>query len=100
MAGGKYTYRIRSNPDIPVKALRQDIMKEHIVEVLRVTLYRVRNDAIRELLGSEEKQYKLLSSYYPELMKSNRGTKCVIKARPVGEGAAMFLRGFTSVLDL
>lgn len=59
----KYAHRLRNNPSYPIKALKQDIRNEHVVDVSRSMLYRVRKDAASEKMGNEKEQYILLWSY-------------------------------------
>lgn len=66
-------------------------MKEHILDVSRSMLYRVRKEAASQVMGSE-KEYRLLWSYCAELIRSNPGSTCIIKAKPYEDNAAVFHR--------
>lgn len=50
----KYSSRIRTTPSYPIKSLKEDIMKEYTVRASRSTLYSVRRDFAKEMLGSEK----------------------------------------------
>lgn len=88
----KYAYKIRSNSNMPVKSIKQYNRREHVVEVSRSTLYRVRKDSNAKFLGCEKEQYKVLWSYGAELRISNPGTTYIIKVTPLGPNSAMLKR--------
>lgn len=86
----KYACRIRSNPKYPIKSLRQDIRTEHVIDVSRSMLYRVRTDVATEIMDDEKEQYKLLWSYCAEIMRANLDSNYRIKAKPYAENQAVF----------
>ncbi|GJZ15993.1 mutator type transposase [Tanacetum coccineum] len=65
---------LASNPDIPVRAVQDQMQKQFEVGVLKMEAFRTKRIASDIMTGSYREQYSLLREYAQELINQNPGT--------------------------
>ena len=66
--------QIETNPEIPVRAIQEQLQKKFQLEVSRMKAFRVKAKAIEHVRGDFTGQYKQLRDYVMELQHSNPNT--------------------------
>ncbi|GJS45340.1 hypothetical protein Tco_0595461 [Tanacetum coccineum] len=66
--------QIESNPEVPIKAIQDQLQKKYEVEVSRMKEFRAKSKAVDQVRGDYTSQYHILRSYVMELKASNPNT--------------------------
>ncbi|KAG8379809.1 hypothetical protein BUALT_Bualt07G0127900 [Buddleja alternifolia] len=75
---GKYEGLFRTDPKRSMKGFIKDVVKEIRCKVSRYQAYRAKQEALRNIEGKAEDQYKLLWDYAQELRISNPGSTVIL----------------------
>jgi hypothetical protein len=66
--------QINRNPDIPTRALQEELEQKLQISVSRMKAFRAKQQAKTDNRGDYQSQYSMLRDYCEELMKQNPGT--------------------------
>ena len=66
--------QIETNPEIPVRAIQDQLQKKYQLEVSRMKAFRAKTKAVDQVRGDFTMQYQLLRDYVMELKESNPNT--------------------------
>nr|GEY01434.1 hypothetical protein [Tanacetum cinerariifolium] len=74
------TWEVRwENPDVPVKALQDELQKKYELGVSRQKDFRAKSDALNQVEGDYSQQYTMLRDYCLELRRANPVTTIKIE---------------------
>ncbi|KAL6586488.1 hypothetical protein OROMI_001476 [Orobanche minor] len=66
--------QIETNPEVPIRALREQIQRQYKVDISKMKTFRAKNEAIKHVRGDYATQYKLLRDYALEVQARNPDT--------------------------
>lgn len=66
--------QVESNPNIPIRALRDQLQRKYQVGISGMKVFRARHDALKQVRGDYAGQYALLRDYVLELQARNPDT--------------------------
>lgn len=88
----RYIDTIRLNPDIPVEALKNQILRDLEVEISTVSGYRTKRKAMKLIDGEHKDQYKWLWDYCLEVKRAMPESSVFLKRDGDTEGEDRFKR--------
>ena len=74
--------QLKSNPNIPVRAVQEQLQQKHELSVSESKAFRAKQQAERKLRGDYTHQYKMLRDYVLELQQTNPNTTVKIHVQP------------------
>ncbi|KAL6499420.1 hypothetical protein OROHE_026083 [Orobanche hederae] len=66
--------QIETNPEVPIRALREQLQRQYKVDISKMKTFRAKNEAIKHVRGDYATQYKLLRDYALEVQARNPDT--------------------------
>ena len=66
--------QIEKNPDVPIRALQDQLQKQYEVGVSRMKAFRAKSTALNQVKGDYTQQYSMLRDYCLEVKRANTGT--------------------------
>ncbi|KAK8559883.1 hypothetical protein V6N13_016616 [Hibiscus sabdariffa] len=73
----EYIEKFIVEPNYSAKSLKQDVLKDHILQVPRSKCIRAKKMALEMIHGNQEKQYARIYDYLAELRGTNSGTTTI-----------------------
>ncbi|KAD3337257.1 hypothetical protein E3N88_32777 [Mikania micrantha] len=77
--------QIEENPNIPVKAMQEQLKRKFEVEISKMKAFRAKGKALLQIQGDYSLQYMLLRDYIDELKRTNPGTTVIIEVETATE---------------
>nr|GEV63745.1 hypothetical protein [Tanacetum cinerariifolium] len=74
--------QVKVSPEIPVKAIQDQLQKKYHLDVLNMKAFRAKSKAYAHVKGDYREQYKVLRSYCLELSNKNPCTTVRIEVEP------------------
>ncbi|GKE50649.1 hypothetical protein Tco_1481907, partial [Tanacetum coccineum] len=74
--------QVEVNPEIPVKAIQDQLQKKYRLDVSKMKAFRAKSKAYAHVRGDYREQYKVLRNYCLELSHKNPGTTVRIEVEP------------------
>ncbi|GKE82596.1 hypothetical protein Tco_1552596 [Tanacetum coccineum] len=71
--------QVEKNPDIPIRALQDELQKKYELVVSRMKAFRAKSVAINQVKGDYRQQYSMLRDYCLELRRANPNTTIKIE---------------------
>ena len=66
--------QIEKNPDVPIRALQDQLQKQYDVGVSKMKAFRAKSTALHQVKGDYREQYSMLRDYCLELKRANPDT--------------------------